>query len=120
MAVRLHGIYDMSVKITDLGPVSLPLDPTWQLEIAVSETESRRVSVQDLQTPVALDATFVTVTANPNLANERILTAGTGISIVDGGAGNAITINAVVPPAGNLPIGATQNALLYNDFACRS
>jgi hypothetical protein len=94
----------MSVKITDLGPVTLPLAGTEQFEVAISETESRRLSVADLLAAVGgLDATFVTVTANPNLANERVLTAGSGITIVDGGAGGAITINADVPPAGNLP-----------------
>jgi hypothetical protein len=42
----------------------------------------------------ALDAQFVTLAATGSLANERVLTAGTGISIVDGGAGSTVTINA--------------------------
>lgn len=82
----------MSVKISDLGPAILPLAGTEQLEI-VQDNQSRRVSASALATPPGLDATFVTVTANPDLANERILTAGANVSIVDGGAGNPITVS---------------------------
>lgn len=37
-------------------------------------------------------AQFVTMAANADLANERVLTAGSGISITDGGAGGNVTI----------------------------
>lgn len=84
----------MSVKITDLGPVTLPIVATWQLEVAINNVESRRLAVGDLLAAVGgLDATFVTVTANPDLPNERILTAGSNIDIADGGAGLPITID---------------------------
>ena len=56
----------MAVKITDLGPATLPLAGTEQLEI-VQDGDSKRVSADDLAAAAAgLDATFVTVTANPN------------------------------------------------------
>lgn len=87
----------MAIKITDLGPATLPLGGTEQLEI-VQDGDSRRVSADDLASSAAgLDATFVTVTANPNLPNERILTAGTNVSIVDDGPGLPITINVAIP-----------------------
>ena len=39
-------------------------------------------------------AQYVTLAMNATLTNERVLTAGTGISITDGGAGGAVTIAA--------------------------
>jgi hypothetical protein len=39
------------------------------------------------------DAEFVTLTTNANLANERVLTAGTGISLTDAGAGSTVTLS---------------------------
>ena len=40
------------------------------------------------------DATFVTLSTNGTLTNERVLTAGTGISLTDAGAGGTVTIAA--------------------------
>lgn len=41
-----------------------------------------------------LDPQFVTLATNSELSNERVLTAGTNVSFVDGGAGSTLTINA--------------------------
>ena len=41
-----------------------------------------------------VDASYVTVSSNAQLTNERVLTAGTNISLVDGGPDSTITINA--------------------------
>lgn len=41
-----------------------------------------------------IDATYVVMSANATLTNERVLTAGSGITIVDGGANGPVTINA--------------------------
>ena len=41
-----------------------------------------------------LAASYITVAAERKLPNERVLTAGTGITLVDGGAGGALTITA--------------------------
>tara|TARA_Y100001963_G_scaffold58156_1_gene81406 strand:+ start:4057 stop:4731 length:675 start_codon:yes stop_codon:yes gene_type:complete len=41
-----------------------------------------------------VDGPYVTVSGDGGLANERVLTAGTGISLTDGGAGGNITIAA--------------------------
>jgi hypothetical protein len=49
------------------------------------------------QAPTAyapLNATYIVVSLDGTLPNERVLTAGTNISFVDGGAGGAFTINA--------------------------
>ena len=41
-----------------------------------------------------LAASYITVAPERKLPNERVLTAGTGITLVDGGAGGAMTISA--------------------------
>jgi len=47
------------------------------------------------------DAAYVTLSTNATLTGERVLTAGTGISITDGGAGSTVTIAATgAPPTG--------------------
>ena len=38
------------------------------------------------------DAEYVVLTADGSLSDERVLTAGTGISITDAGAGSTVTI----------------------------
>lgn len=42
-------------------------------------------------------ASYVTLGTDGTLTNERVLTAGSNISIVDGGAGSTVTISAIVP-----------------------
>lgn len=63
------------------------------------------------------DATFVTMSASSDLAHERVLTAGAGISIVDGGANSTVTISAsptaAVADATYLTL--TNNATLTNE-----
>jgi hypothetical protein len=47
-------------------------------------------------------ATYVVISATGSLSNERVLTAGTGISIGDGGAGGNVTISTTgAPPTGS-------------------
>lgn len=57
-------------------------------------------------------ATYVVMSATASLANERVLTAGTGISIVDGGAGGPVTIGL----AGT----TSQSADVYDGFTSGS
>lgn|GEM_PF-1753939 len=40
-----------------------------------------------------VDATYVTMSLNPTLTQERVLTPGTGVGIVDGGANNPVTVS---------------------------
>lgn len=86
-----------NVTIRDLPPVTIPIDVTDTfLEVSVleaGEEVSRRVAADDLQTAIGLDASFVTIGLNAALPNERVITAGTDISLVDGGAGTTVTIN---------------------------
>jgi len=55
-----------------------------------------------------LTATYITVTAESKLPNERILTAGAGITITDAGAGGALTLAATgqnaIGPTGSLQL----------------
>jgi len=50
-----------------------------------------------------IDPTYLTLSTNGTLLNERVLTVGTGLSFVDGGAGSTLTVNlantAVTPGA---------------------
>lgn len=61
----------------------------------------------------ALEAQFVTLAVDGDLDNERVLTAGTGISLVDGGAGSTITISASagVPSGGVIFWPSTAGAI---------
>lgn len=87
---------EANIRISDLPPATLPLTGSELLELSQdvgSEKKSRKVSVSDMVGgALGLDATFVTVTSNAALPNERILTPGTGITIVDSGPGAAITV----------------------------
>ena len=56
------------------------------------------------------DATFVTLSTDSTLTNERVLTAGTGISLTDGGAGGTITIAATGGGGGG-----TMSAFTFNN-----
>ena len=44
-------------------------------------------------TPAPSTATYVTLTTDATLTNERTLAAGLGLTLTDGGAGNSITLN---------------------------
>lgn len=56
------------------------------------------------------NATYVVLSLNGSLTNERVLTAGSGISIVDGGANGPVTISATGASSGVTSGGA---ALLF-------
>jgi hypothetical protein len=58
------------------------------------------------------NATYVTLSASTGLSAERVLTAGTGISIVDGGANGPVTISAT--GSGGAPTDAQYVVLALN------
>ena len=59
------------------------------------------------------DATYVCLSANGTLTDERVLTAGTNITVTDGGAGNAVTIASTDEYEGTVTsIGITAGAYL--------
>ncbi len=63
------------------------------------------------------DATYVTTTTNSTLTNERVLTAGTGITLTDAGAGSTLTIAATGGGSGDVvgPASATADVpVLFN------
>lgn len=53
------------------------------------------------------NATFVTLSTDATLTQERVLTAGSGITIVDGGAGSTVTISASGGGGGATPTAVT-------------
>lgn len=90
-----------NVRISDLPPAILPLTGAELLEITQNGL-SYKVTSNELQQPLGLQADFVTLSANVDLPNERILTAGVGISIVDGGPGLDVTISSTAVPGGQV------------------
>ena len=62
----------------------------------VDDTPTNRTNVTINQTGgVSSSAQFVCIALDGSLSNERVLTAGTGISIADGGAGGNVTLSIV-------------------------
>lgn len=69
----------------------------------VDDTPTNRTNVTINQTGgVSSSAQFVCLANDGSLSNERVLTAGSGISITDGGAGNPVTI-AITQDLGAVP-----------------
>lgn len=67
-------------------PDRLSFDPATQAELD-AETAARAAADTALAAP-----SYVVLAASATLANERVLTAGTGVTLTDGGAGGAVTI----------------------------
>lgn len=86
-----------NIKISDLPPIALPAvgaDTFFEVQtVAAGEDVSRKISLDDIVSTTGLDASFLTVTANAQLPNERVLTEGTNISFVDTGPNGTLTIN---------------------------
>jgi hypothetical protein len=101
---------------------TVTLDPTYDSRIEARVTYlntagdlvTQEFAHDFLVTPVAPgDPSFVVLAASGDLANERVLTAGTGITLTDAGAGSTVTIAATT----DAPVGAdylvkTANATL--------
>ena len=92
---------------------------------AVIEEETGTTPAPRIAPYPPLTATYITVTPNAKLPNERTLTAGSGITLTDGGANSTLTIASAgqnaVGPTGSLQIqtgdgifGGSAN-LLYLD-----
>lgn len=56
-------------------------------------------------------ASYITLGTNATLTDERVLTAGTNITFVDGGAGSTLTINATSSSGGLLSYTATMTSV---------
>ncbi|WP_455363603.1 hypothetical protein [[Eubacterium] cellulosolvens] len=81
----------MTIKLSEL-PLATPLTGVEFVEV-VQSGQSRRTTIADIQAPPQLQATYVTMTANPDLPNERVLTMGTGLQLSDAGPGLAVTLS---------------------------
>src|SRR6478609_837134 len=62
-----------------------------------------------------VDATYVTMTSNATLTQERVLTAGSGITITDGGANSTVTI-ASTATGGDTMSAVAAEALTAGQF----
>lgn len=70
---------------------------------ATDDTPTNRVNLTFATSGMAATtAQYVTLATDASLSNERVLTAGTGINISDGGAGNNVTV-AIVQDLGAVP-----------------
>src|SRR3990167_1886892 len=78
LSVRTVGILETKKVITE------------QLNIANSQTG-------ETTSPSPSNASYVVISTNDDLTAERVLTAGTGISLTDGGAKNNLTISNTKP-----------------------
>lgn len=69
-----------------------------------------------ITTPAPVNASYVTLSTDATLTNERVLTAGSGITVTDGGAGSTVTVGLASTPA---PVGA-QYVTLATDATLTS
>jgi len=88
------------------------------LQVAWSGVQWSSVSSSEFSVGAPASAQYVVLTSNPTLTNERALTAGSGISIVDGGAGSTVTISTTGGGSGDVvgPASSTDNAIVRFDL----
>lgn len=91
----LDGLTELAEQPDDDDILYLTVDPAGtpaDRQVKVSNFLLGPTNSLATKAPVA--AQYVTLLADGTLTNERVLTAGTGISIADGGAGSTITISS--------------------------
>ena len=66
-------------------------------------------------TPAPVGSTYLTLSNDPTLTNERVLTAGTGISFNDTGPNGTLTINNTGAPVGATYLTLSNDATLTNE-----
>ena len=64
--------------------------------ISISESAGAVTITNSVSSGAPTNASYVVIGTNPSLSNERVLTAGTGISLSDAGANGAITVASTV------------------------
>ena len=86
-----------NIRISALPPAVLPLDdPNTFFEVTVfeaGEEVSRKITLSDIATSTGLDASFLTLSVNAQLPNERVLTEGANVTFVDSGPNGTLTIS---------------------------
>lgn len=70
---------------------------TWPVADAAGALQSNGAGVLSISAVAPVDAQYLTLATNATLTNERVLTAGTGITLTDSGAGGTLTIDATAP-----------------------
>ena len=85
--------------------------------ITITSASNGQVTITGA-TKAPVDATYVVFSSNSTLTSERIITAGSGITITDGGAGGSLTIAATGGGTGDVvgPASATDNAVVRFDL----
>ncbi len=80
------------------------------------DAQGRITSAADGTEGAPIGAQYVTMGADGDLTNERVLTAGTNISITDGGAGSTVTIDSTDEYEGTVTSVDTGTGLTGGDF----
>lgn len=96
---KVGATYTFGVTFADLAEVSsISASDQDNIFVPVLNTDTDAYGLASLQTiasglGAAPDsASFVTIGTSASLSGERVLTAGTGLSITDGGAGSTVTV----------------------------
>ena len=112
-------IYDASSKTIDGANYKTISSDYGALQFFWQGTNWISISNATVASGAAPDsASYVVIGSNAILTNERTLTAGSGISIVDGGAGAAVTISTTGGGSGDVigPASSTDNAIVRFDL----
>lgn len=109
-----------SANVTTLQSGVATAAVTYTLPTADAATSGQVLSSNALGTlswvtKAPFDAQYVALAADATLSNERVLTAGQGINIADGGAGAAVTVRTAVPIAYNF-VGPSLNSTAANQW----
>ncbi len=72
-------------------------------------------TIEALEAGAVVGASFVTLATNATLTNERVLTAGSGITVTDGGAGSTVTVGLDTDLSGIAALSTTGVAVRTGD-----
>ena len=136
MSFNGSGAASISVKPVTGSPITVSatgvgLDITSMAAISLNSTDELLVSqsgtiakttVNDIVSLVSAgasaptNATYLVVSTDSTLSNERVLTAGQGMQISDGGAGGNMTVSAMVETSGGMKFVSGKLAVRVADF----
>jgi hypothetical protein len=113
------GAAGVGLDITSMSAISL----TSSDELLVSQSGTlAKTTVNDIVSLVSAgasaptNATYLVVSTDSTLSNERVLTAGQGMQISDGGAGGNMTVSALVETNGGMKFVSGKLAVRVADF----